>query len=189
MNFIKATVFAIFSHFQVIGYFAFLVAHACFNQVTLHYLIAGHTHFTPDRVFGWLSGQLKNKDIFDFSDVLAPLNHTLLAPRYSGEELQASDIERWGDLVSSTLPHYKGIKRWHWVRLSLADEDGPVVRLVAKQYSDDIDFTYSASFKVSAFPDMAVDSYSPRALKRKQLDALRAAAPHMGTRTFRYPTD
>ena len=78
-----------YSIFQVVGYFAFLVAHGFYNRVTLHYLIAGHTHFTPDRTFGWLSGQLKSKDIFDFSDVLAPLNHPLLAPRYSGEELQA----------------------------------------------------------------------------------------------------
>lgn len=171
---------------KVIGYLAFLVALGCYNQVTVHYLVAGHTHFSPDRVFGWLSGQLHGRDIFDMGDVLSQLNHPQLALRYSGEELSASDFERWGELVSPTFPKCRGIKSWHWVRLRFEERDHPEVVLEAKISSASNAPDYTRRHKVSDFPPMTVESYEPASLPRAVIDALRFASSHIGNRTFRY---
>lgn len=109
----------------MVGYFAFLVAHGFYNEVVLHYMVAGHTHFSPDRVFRWLGGQLKGT-IFDMEDVLKILNTPPLAPKYSGVELKPSDFSRWTDLVSGTNKKCKGIRSWHWIRLSRSEEDQPL---------------------------------------------------------------
>jgi len=170
----------------VVGYLASLVAWGCFKQVTVHYLIAGHTHFSPDRVFGWLTGQLQGRDIFDMEDVLSQLNHPQLAPRYSGLELSAHDIERWSKFVSPFFPKCRGIRSWHWISLRLEEGDEPEVVLEAKFSSPSGTPDNERRLKVSAFPPMTVESYEPARLPRAVIEALQFASSHIGDRTFRY---
>ena len=175
-----------FSQFQVIGYFAFLIAHRFFDSVTAHYLVSGHTHFTPDRAFGWLSGRLKNRDIFDPRDVVQLLNHPVIAVRYSGEELRPRDFDRWEDLVGSIFSRLRGIKSWHWIRVRLDDSEVPIVILEAMVTSSQNELSYSRTQPVSAFPDMTVEAYEPIELSERVIGNLKFASAHIGSRTFRY---
>lgn len=168
------------------GYFAFLVALGCYNEVTLHYMVAGHTHFSPDRVFGWLHGQLKNSDIFDMTDVLEKLNQTHLAPRYSGVELRASNFEKWHDLISPIFSRCRGIKKWHWVRLRLVEGVEPEVLVEAKECSSSSAPDFTRRHRVRDFPDMTVEAYEPSELPEPTIAALRYASAHIGDRIFRY---
>lgn len=175
-----------FLNLQLIGYFAFLIAHGCYKEVTLHYMIAGHTHFSPDRVFGWLRGQLKNSDIFDMEDVLKKLNQTHLAPRYSGMELNANAFEKWGELISPSFSRCRGIKKWHWIRLMLVENDEPHVLVEAKKCSSSSTSVFTRRHPVSDFPDMTVNAYQPSELSSSIIQALQFASAHIGDRTFRY---
>jgi hypothetical protein len=170
----------------VVGYFAFLVAHAFYNEVVLHYMVAGHTHFSPDRVFGWLGGQLKDTDIFDMEDVLKILNTPPLAPKYSGVELKPSDFSRWTDLVSGTIKKCKGIRSWHWIRLSRSEEDQQVVLLQAKKSSSDELPFYERTIPCTNFPDMTLETHEARDIPPDVTKALNFAKTHIGGRSFRY---
>ena len=171
---------------QLIGYFAFLIALGCYKEVTLHYMVAGHTHFSPDRVFGWLRGQLKNSDIFDMEDVRKKLNHPDLAPRYSGVELKANDFEKWSDLISPSFSKCRGIKGWHWIRLRLVEGKEPEVLVEAKKCSSSSTLDFTRRHRVSDFPDMTVDAYEASVLPAPIIEALRFASAHIGDRIFRY---
>lgn len=170
----------------MLGYFAFLVAHGCFQDVTIHYLIAGHTHCSPDRVFGWLRGQLKNTDIVDLDDILKKLNDPSVAPSYSGKELQPRDIEKWSELVSSVISAIQGIRKFHLVKIRLEESEVPQVVIEAKNASDQQDFDFRRTIEVNKFPEMTVDSYQPEPLPISVIQALRFSSDHIGDRTFRY---
>ena len=149
-------------------------------------MVAGHTHFSPDRVFGWLGGQLKGADIFDMEDVLKILNTPPLAPKYSGVELKPSDFSRWSDLVSGTIKKCKGIRSWHWIRLSLRKEDQQEVLLEAKKSSSSELPSYERTIPCSNFPDMTLGTHEARDIPPEVIKALTFAKSHIGGRSFRY---
>lgn len=149
-------------------------------------MVAGHTHFSPDRVFGWLGGQLKGADIFDMEDVLKILNTQPLAPKYSGVELKPSDFSRWTDLVSGTIKKCKGIRSWHWIRLSRSNGDQQEVLLQAKKWSSDELPSFAGTMPCIQFPEMTVETYEARDIPPDVIKALTFAKSHIGGRSFRY---
>lgn len=149
-------------------------------------MIAGHTHFSPDRVFGWLKGQLKESDIFDMSDILTKLNNPRLAPNYRGVELSAKEIDKWKDLVSPVFGPCKGLHSWHWIHLGLVESETPSVCMRAKNSSSQHFVNFQRYTSLNLFPDMRVESHAPKQLSEAILSALRFASHHIGSRTFRY---
>jgi hypothetical protein len=46
-----------------------LIRSGRYDSVEFAFMVAGHTKFGPDRMFGWLSTVLKNVDIFEVTDI------------------------------------------------------------------------------------------------------------------------
>ncbi len=55
--------------YMLIRYGIELIRLKIYDSVEFCFMVAGHTKFSPDRMFGWLSGVLKVVDIFELSDV------------------------------------------------------------------------------------------------------------------------
>ena len=49
-----------------------------YDSVEFDFMEAGHTKFSPDRMFGWLSGVLKVVDIFELSDAVSAVDRARL---------------------------------------------------------------------------------------------------------------
>ena len=58
-----------------LAYAHLLVKWNLFKKVIVHFLIADHTKFSPDRMFGWASVVLLKKDIFSAENVVNFLNN------------------------------------------------------------------------------------------------------------------
>ena len=88
---------AVNKNMYLVGYIILLVNWGYFQTVTLHFLIAEHTKFSPDRMFGWLDMATKHLDIFEVIDLLKPFTDpSSKVTRYSGEVLDIGDkLNKW----------------------------------------------------------------------------------------------
>ncbi len=55
-----------------------LIRLGLYDSVEFAFMVAGHTKFSPDRMFGWLSGVLKVVDIFEVADVVTAVDRARL---------------------------------------------------------------------------------------------------------------
>lgn len=51
----------------------FLIFLGWFKNITVQFLIAGHTKFSPDRMFGWISQKLRSHDLVNFQAFLSAI--------------------------------------------------------------------------------------------------------------------
>ena len=107
----------------LVGYICLLVSLGYFKVVTLHFLIAGHTKFSPDRMFGWLDGATKHKDLYEPSDLLKPFFDALTkVDRYNAEILEkGDDMNLWREFLGPIFRKVEAITSAHWIRVSMKD--------------------------------------------------------------------
>jgi len=105
------------SFFQICGYLYWLAENSYFFDITLHYLVAGHTKFAPDRMFGRVSRILKNQNIFEVDNAVRLVN---AAAQKGLTALELTPDMRimydWKGALSEHLAMPGGIDMKRWIR-------------------------------------------------------------------------
>ena len=103
-----------------------LVMESVFDCVVLHYLVAGHTKFSPDRMFGFNASALKGAAMFEPEDILSRLRDPILTtPSYDCRLLFLRHFRDYAKLMQGS-PEIEGISEAHWIRVCI-DGGVPVV--------------------------------------------------------------
>jgi hypothetical protein len=114
------------------GFAQLLVRWGWFEEVTLQYLVVGHTKYSPDRMFGWLSGQIRRINLYSLEQIISDLN-ALRTPtsRYSVELfLERVAVKEVIDEHFHKLPGISGRTHkgnWHAIRARVTDR-APLAR-------------------------------------------------------------
>jgi hypothetical protein len=120
-------------NFFMVTYCFMLVESDYFEEVQLHWMIAGHTKFSPDRAFAWLHNDTSNMDILEPEDIMIAFRRGTQSS-YFGSMLKHDDFGDWkswaGDVGSKTI---KGSDKWHRLRVRKSKAGNSVVEF--KHYS------------------------------------------------------
>lgn len=57
--------------YMLIRYAAYLLNTGLYDEIEICFMVAGHTKFSPDRMFSWLTGILRDIDVFEVDDIVA----------------------------------------------------------------------------------------------------------------------
>ena len=105
-----------------------------FSEISCGFLVAGHTKFSPDTMFGWLSGRLKNRDYFEVQDVQDLANETPSSLSYTTLILSREKMRNWKSFLDPHIKAVHGITKYHHFKVQKSDGD-PTVH--AKAWSSD----------------------------------------------------
>ncbi len=171
-------------HFvQVVGFAVWLLMSGWFKQVEIDFLVAGHTKFSPDRMFGWMSHVLRVSDYFSKSDM-----KKLFSKKKNQYDSQVvPELLQWSEKLESTFRQIHGIKKFQTLSCTLVT--GAVV--VVGSTSHQADATHrQIRFDLPAVP-LSVDSPILHVVKMdlspKLLHDLREAQQYvLGSETIEY---
>jgi hypothetical protein len=91
----------------LMGFLSLLVELGYFKTIRVKFLVVGHTHFNPDRAFGWISKQESYNDLYDISDVEYLCN-------ISSQSIHATIIsvfQNWKQLIERFYGEVFGISK------------------------------------------------------------------------------
>ncbi len=128
-------------------YLALLVDLGLYDEAEAAFMLPGHTKFSPDRMFAWLSEMLKKRDLFEISDILSTVESEM---RIRGAKAQASykvvsgeEMDGFGNSTfftdyKSSISHlyhkFRGISKMHRMRARRVDER---VIFEVKEFTED----------------------------------------------------
>ena len=98
------------------GYARYLVQSKVFNKVVIHYLVTGHTKFSSDRMFGWVSFVLKFFDLFLANEVVEAINSER-SNSYSALLCTENIVKDWVPYINKHFTTVSGVKSWHLVEV------------------------------------------------------------------------
>ncbi len=137
--------------YVVLVYLCLLVDKGLYDEAEGAFMLAGHTKFSPDRMFAWLTELIKNRDLFEIADILGFVRSELLKrnekERQSSYEVLSAEGLTEDGLSSffwdykaqmKSIPHsFKSIAKSHQFRIHKVD--GKTV-VDVKEFSDDSNF-------------------------------------------------
>lgn len=144
----------------VIAFAIMLVMSNVYDLVELHFLIAGHTKFSPDRMFGWISLLLKSKDIFGIDDILRAFADDLRLKGASAQKSyalqslegftgnKANNFYDYKTLLEDLIGTIKDLNSYHRFR---ARRVKATVVLEVIQYSTDNEWKLLQTLKIKKF--------------------------------------
>ena len=106
----------------MIGYVRYLVTSQLFKRVVIHYLVTGHTNFSPDRMFGWTTMVLRFCDLFSAMDIVKSINLEK-SKSYSAILCKESMFKDWIAYINNNYTTIKGVKSWHLVEVSIEEKN------------------------------------------------------------------
>ncbi len=128
----------------MIAYACYLVKNDHYDLVEIHFRIAGHTKFSPDRMFAYFSELLKALDLFEVEDIVhawmaeyviskgkLPYSVTSLESTTSGKTDHFFDFK---DFFKGLFKAFEGISSHHLIQISRKPK-GIVVQ--TKEFSND----------------------------------------------------
>jgi hypothetical protein len=134
-----------------------LVFDDLYDLVEIHFKIAGHTKFNPDRMFGWLADLGRDKDIFEINDVLrfvadekrlfgqrAQTSYTVESLENFDKDCNAEHFFDYKKSYDKIFKSFQTISSMHQFRMRKVD--GSVI-LEMKEFSTDSIWTSVKFFK------------------------------------------
>ena len=106
----------------MIGYARYLVTSKLFDRILIHFLVTGHTKFSPDRMFGWMSMLLRKNDIFSPIDVLECINKEK-SKSYKAILCTRSMIKNWTPYITNNYNRIERITKWHLVMIEKSKQE------------------------------------------------------------------
>ena len=105
-------------------YARWLVSSGIFKKVTYHYMIAGHTKFSPDRMFGRISTRLKKVQLED-TDQLVNLVNEIDPDTINAVYIQPNSgfMLDWESGLAAQKKKIQKIKSCHWLQWKEVDEN------------------------------------------------------------------
>ena len=145
-----------------------------FDEVTFHFMVAGHTKFSPDRMFGYASRQLKKRKLLEVDDVVDAINEganksysaTELLPKRGGDD--STVLLNWKEALSGYAFVVKDLNKYHWFRAAPSEDSGRAELFVKKRASDEWSL-YKRPRSRKTQSNATPDDVSPSPLPLKQL--------------------
>ncbi len=173
-----------------------------YDIVDFSFMVAGHTKFSPDRMFGWKSGILSSSDLFEVSDVKTVVDVARL--RYSQEHkkncpysvelvdsLDANDLSTffsdWKEYFSGSYSQFGFISSLHRLKLGQSVSN-PVLK--GKEKSSDPEWKVIKFFN-SSTEASKVNKEGPKRiprvpLKKAKMDDLKKLTKYIPAGTLSY---
>lgn len=106
-----------------------------FDEVDIDFLIAGHTKFSPDRMFGWMSSVLRLEDYFSSED-MQKLFRRRKGARYSG--VVVPEMVDWVTSIHKQFKAIKGIKKFQCFTIKRTESGAAQVQAQFSHLPDEI---------------------------------------------------
>ena len=106
-----------------------------FEEVSWHFLVAGHTKFSPDTMFGWLSNALKEQTLLEVSDVVQKASAFSDQNSYTTTILPRSAMVNWKKFLDPHVRAVPQINSYHRMRVRIVEG---VLVLEGKFWSSDL---------------------------------------------------
>jgi hypothetical protein len=85
-----------------------------FADVEVQFLITGHTKFSPDRMFAWMSTEYKRQDMFNLKDIVEKVRATSTAKvRYDAVDASDTVLISYDEYFEKYFRTMKGITGYH----------------------------------------------------------------------------
>lgn len=94
-----------------------------FERIEIDFLVAGHTKFSPDRMFGWMSHVLRVSDYFSKSDMVRLFSRK----KQKYESQVVPDLLLWSLKIESAFKQIHGIQKLQTISCSRVDTSVRVV--------------------------------------------------------------
>lgn len=175
-----------------------LVEYGKYDEAEGNFMLAGHTKFSPDRMFAWLTELLKSHDIFEVNDIL---NIVQTATRLKSEKerqtsyrvVSAEDVTADGfssffrdykTQMKNFTHNFKAIAKSHQFRIHKVN--GKTVMDV-KEFSDDMT---AKRYTFQGLPTLpTLDRIKPIPLKQAKINDLRKYLPYIPGHRLSYVPD
>ena len=144
----------------IVAFAVMMVLTKVYDLFELHFLIAGHTKFSPDRMFAFLTLLLRLKDVFGIEDILkAFTDHQKSKGQnaqrsYSVESLEsftnneANNFYDYKDLLEDEIKKIKDFNKYHRFRAKRVNGE---VLLEAKEFSTQSKWKLIQTFRNKKF--------------------------------------
>eukprot|EP00009_Paramoeba_aestuarina_P016773 CAMPEP_0201540170 /NCGR_PEP_ID=MMETSP0161_2-20130828/70800_1 /ASSEMBLY_ACC=CAM_ASM_000251 /TAXON_ID=180227 /ORGANISM="Neoparamoeba aestuarina, Strain SoJaBio B1-5/56/2" /LENGTH=542 /DNA_ID=CAMNT_0047947621 /DNA_START=515 /DNA_END=2143 /DNA_ORIENTATION=- len=116
----------------MVAYFYYLVHVACFDEIQWSFLVAGHSKYGPDTMFGWFSGTYRKENLYEIEDV-AKLTQT--SKSYTARVMERNSLLDWKEFLDPHVSAVKGISKYHHMRVRRVDDNELVIE--AKNWISD----------------------------------------------------
>ena len=99
----------------------------------IHFLVSGHTKFSPDRMFGWISNLIKKGDLFSPEDIAEwiNINHS---NSYSAWLCKKNLIKDWTPYIRNYYNKVQNITKLHLIIIERNDDK---ITTKSKYHSND----------------------------------------------------
>ena len=95
-------------------FFIILVQSSKLDQVYVHFMIAGHTKFSCDAMFGTIASILRRNCLKNLSDIVSLINRKMKSSRaYQAKLLKQSICFNFKEHYGMKCPTIKRIKKYH----------------------------------------------------------------------------
>lgn len=135
-----------------------------FDEVDIDFLIAGHTKFSPDRMFGWMSSVLRLEDYFSSED-MQKLFRSRKGARYSG--VVVPEMIDWVTSIHKQFKTIKGIKKYQCFTIERTATGGSQVHAKFSHLPGEV----NKSISVARPERVAGTSITPMLVVKKKLSA------------------
>ena len=105
--------------------------------MTLHYLVTGHTKFSPDRMFGWASVLLMTCDLFSAEDIEEAIKQAK-SKSYNAVLCDKKMFKNWIPYINQHYTKIEGIAGWHVIEVQKIKNS---IKTQAKMSSKDTNWT------------------------------------------------
>lgn len=160
---------AVNKNYFVLAFCYELVHFNTFLEVEIHFMVAGHTKFAPDRMFAYNVNMLKGRPMYEVSDLVKTVNSGR-ATSYRAEEIRIGD-ERLSDYKAGyekLFPSLTGIQGYHSLLFTKTADD--LTQLQVKEWTE------SAWIAKPRFqPKVALQQTPKTPLPRKELSPKKMA--------------
>lgn len=176
---------------KMTAFMAWLLVTARVKDVTLDFMIPGHTRFSPDRGFGVLKHCLRGRDLYSVDDVILCVceeQHEWLGFYI---HMRPEQMFAW-DSVSSLFLHIRGIRQYHCLRGFAKDSKGKLQVWCAARVrpsTPEVCIALCRQGRRAALQDACHEAFSvqpaliPMRVPTYRADVLRSFLPYMPARS------
>lgn len=139
--------------YLVLRWVADLLVEGLYDTAEIHFMVAGHTKFGPDRMFGWLTSVVNNSDLFELDDVAKAVAKARVAYFKANKKEHPYDVvivdsfsengksyffSDFKEYYDGSYSEFGTISKLHRLKFEKVD-DTPI--LFAKEFSEDETWT------------------------------------------------
>ena len=113
----------------MVWYLAWRAMHSLHSEISLNFLVAGHTKFAPDWCFGLMKQRYRRSHVSDLNDIKRVVSESTISGLNVPQLVEKEDGEvfvqqyNWQAFLSPYFKTLEGIKSLHHLRLvSIYDE-------------------------------------------------------------------